>query len=47
MMLEENADEDRDVFEEQEDEDLNDFFSERVEDDEDYEDINEYARENE
>ena len=47
MMQEENAEEDRDIFEEQEDEDLDVSFGERVEEEEDYEDINEYARENE
>jgi len=47
MMQEENVDEDRDIFEEQEDEDLDVFFGERVEEEEDYEDIHEYARENE
>ena len=47
MMQEEAADEERDIFQEEEDEDLNDFFGERVEEEEDYEDINEYARENE
>jgi hypothetical protein len=47
MVQEENVDEERDIFEEEEDEDLDVFFGERVEEEEDYEDINEYARENE
>ena len=47
MVREEEADPDRDIFEEEQDEDLDVFFGERVEEEEDYEDINEYARENE
>lgn len=47
MIREEDADPDRDIFQEEEDEDLDVFFGERVEDEEDYEDINEYARDNE
>jgi hypothetical protein len=48
-MQEETADEDRDVFYAQIDENLDDFFGEGagMDEDEDYEDINEYARENE
>jgi hypothetical protein len=49
IMQEETADEDRDVFYAQIDENLDDFFGEGagMDEDEDYEDINEYARENE
>jgi hypothetical protein len=43
IMQENDADEERDIFEEMPDEDLDDFFGEP---EEDYEDINEYAREN-
>jgi hypothetical protein len=44
MIREEEADPEREIFEEEEDEDLNGFFSRQQEDD--YEDMNEYAYDN-
>ena len=46
MIREEEADPEREIFEEEEDDDLNDFFGTTERQEDDYEDMNEYAYEN-
>ena len=46
LELIENADIDRDIFEEEIDEDLDDFFANNTIEEDDYRDMNEYAYEN-